>query len=158
LRREPGAVFPSFPSQYVFAEYDMKKIAFPEPIAVPGSPAEALRTGDTVNPFFTFGRIDYPYTPLPPRLAFLEVLQARTGQTVLAIPLAPLKSSDLPEVDWQPMEMVVAVEPTGLLGEPTVTSGSGFEAVDNYFRAFIAKQFPLGARLPPGFYTLRIGP
>jgi hypothetical protein len=158
MRREPGSAFKTIPPKPIFVEYEKLNIALPDPVAVPGTPAEALHTGETANPLFVLGRINYPYTPLPTRQAFLEVLLTKTGRTVLAAPLSALKPDSLPAVDWQPLEMVVAVETTGMVGEPSVTSGSGFEEVDNYFRAFIAKQFRLGARLPPGFYTLRIGP
>ena len=156
LRREPGNVFKTISPQLTFREYEMS-IELPAPVAVPKDPLEVLHTGETTNPFFTFGRINYPYTPLPKRLAFIEVLQAKSGRTVLAAPLNAGPTDVLPAVEWQPLEMVVAVETTGLIGAPTVTSGSGSEEVDDYFRAFVAKQFPLGARLPPGFYMLRIG-
>lgn len=158
LRREPGAAFRDFPAQYAFDEYDMKKVAFPEPIAVPENPVQALSAGTAPNPFYAFGRINYPYKPLPAREAFLEVQQAKSGRTVLAMPLAADQADSLPAVDWQPMEMIISIEASGMVGEPTVTSGSGFEAVDNYFRMYVAKQFRLGARLAPGFYALRIGP
>jgi hypothetical protein len=88
----------------------------------------------------------------------MEVLQAKTGRIVLAAPLNAQPTDRFPVVDWKPLEMVVAVEAAGMVGEPTVTSGSESEEVDNYFRALIVKQFRVGARLPPGFYTLRIGP
>jgi len=156
LRREPGSVFKTISPQLTFAEYEMS-IVLPEPITVPRNVIEALHTGETANPFFSFGRINYPYTPLPKRLAFVEVVQAKSGRTVLAAPLSAVPNNNLPLVDWQPVEMVVAIVNSGIVGTPTVTSGSGFEEVDDYFRAFIAKQFRLGARLPPGFYMLRIG-
>jgi hypothetical protein len=156
LRREPGNVFKTISPQLTFREYEMN-IELPAPVAVPKDPLEALSTGETINPFFTFGRINYPYTPLPKRLAFIEVVQAKSGRTVLATPLNAGADNVLPAVDWQPLEMMVAVETTGLIGAPMVTNGSGSEEVDDYFRAFVAKQFRLGARLPPGFYILRIG-
>ena len=158
MRHEPGSAFKPIPPKPIFVEYEKLNIALPDPIIVPGNPVEALHIGETANPIFTFGLINYPYTPLPVRLAFLEVLQTKTGRTVLAEPLSAQKSGGLPAVDWQPLEMVVAIETTGMVGEPTVTAGSSFEEVDDYFRAFVVKQFRLGARLPPGFYTLRIGP
>ncbi len=156
LRRDPGKAFKTISPQLTFAEYEMA-IALPEPIVVPKTPVEALRIGEAGNPFFSFGRINYPYTALPKRLAFIEVLQVKTGRTVLAAPLMADPADSLPAADWQPLEMMIAVEPTGLMGAPVVTSDSGSEEINNYFRAFIGKQFPLGARLPPGFYMLRIG-
>jgi len=158
MRREPGAVFRAFPAQYAFDEYDMKKVAFPEPIGVPENPVQALSSGKAPNPFYAIGRINYPYKPLPARQAFMEVQQTKNGRTVLAMPVFADRADALPAVDWQPMEMIVSIESSGMVGEPTVTSGSGFEAVDNYFRMYVAKQFRLGARLAPGFYALRIGP
>jgi hypothetical protein len=158
MRREPGAAFRAFPAQYAFDEYDMKKVAFPEPIEVPGNPVQGLAVGKAPNPFYAFGRINYAAKPLPSRQAFLEVQQAKSGRTVLAMPLPADHPDALPAVDWQPMELIIAIESSGIVGEPIVTSGSGFEAVDNFFRMYVAKQFRLGARLAPGFYALRIGP
>jgi hypothetical protein len=159
LRREPGAAFRAFPAQYAFDEYDMKKVAFPEPIGIPENPVQALSTGKAPNPFYAFGRIDYPYKPLPARQALLEIQLARTGRTVLSMSLPADQSVRLPEVEWKPFEMIIAIEASGMVGEPVVTSeGSGFDAVDNYFRMYVANQFRLGARLAPGFYALRIGP
>jgi hypothetical protein len=159
LRREPSAAFRAFPAQYAFDEYDMKKVAFAEPVRVPDNPVQGLAIGRAPNPFYAFGRIDYPFKPLAARQAFVEVQQTKTGRTVLALPVSADQAEHLPAVDWKPFEMMVAIEPSGLVGEPVVTSeGSGFEAVDNFFRMYVAKQFRLGARLAPGFYALRIGP
>jgi hypothetical protein len=157
FRREPGHALEAIPPQLVFPQYEMK-VVLPEPIQTPTDAVQVARVGDGPNPFFAMGRINFSYTPLRSRLALLEVLQARTGRTVLSAPLNPMPQEKFPAVDWQPLEMVVAVEPAGLVGEPTVTSGSGFEEVDRYFRDLLLRQFRLGARLPPGFYTLRIGP
>lgn len=157
FRREPGHALKAIPERLTFAQYEMK-IVLPEPIQTPTDAVQAVGVGDAPNPFFAFGRVNFPFTPLSPRLALLEVLQARTGRTVLSAPLKASPDEKFPAVDWQPLEMVVAVEPAGLVGEPTVTSGSGFEEVDRYFRDLLLRQFRLGARLPPGFYTLRIGP
>ena len=156
LRREPGKVFKAISPQLTFREYEMD-VVFPAPIAIPKDAVEAMHAGETVNPFLAFGRINYPYTPLPKRLAFIEVVQAKTGRTVLAAPLNAEPTAPLPSVDWLPLELVVAIEPSGMVGAPTVISGSGFEEIDDFFRAFIGKLFRLGARLPPGFYILRIG-
>lgn len=157
FRREPGYALKPIDPKLTYAQYEMK-VVLPEPIQTPADAGQAVRVGEGPNPFYAFGRINFPYTPLSPRLAFLEVLQARTGRIVLAAPLKALPTGKFPAVDWQPLEMAVAVESAGLVGEPTVTSGSGFEEVDRYFRDLLLRQFRLGARLPPGFYTLRIGP
>lgn len=157
FRREPDHILQPIPAQYAFAEYEMK-VALPEPIQTPTDAVQAMRVGDRPNPFFAFGRINFPYAPVSARLAQLEVLQAGTGRMVLSLPLSAGSEEKLPAVDWQPLEMVVSVEAAGLVGEPTITSGSGFEEVDSYFRNFLLRQLHLGARLPPGFYTLHIGP
>jgi hypothetical protein len=157
LRREPGSVFKAIPPRLTFAEYEMK-VELPEPIAVPAGPVQALRVGEEPLPYHGMGYINYPYTPLSSRLAYLEVLQARTGKVVLSAPLTAAAGERLPSVDWKPLEMVVAVEAYGLVGEPAITTGSDSEEVDNFFRTLISKEFNLGARLAPGFYTLRVGP
>lgn len=157
FRREPDRALRPLPPHYTYREYEMG-VALPEAVEVPAEPVQAVRVGDMPNPYFAFGRINFPYTPLSPRLAMLEVVQARTGRLVLSAPLQARAAQKLPPVDWQPLEMLVAVEAGGMVGEPTVTSGSGFAEVDRYFRELLLQHFRIGARLPPGFYTLRIGP
>jgi len=156
LCREPGNDFKVVPPNFIFAEYEMK-IALPEPIAVPGDPVQALHTGEASNPFFAFGRLNFAYTALSPRLAYLEVVLAKSGRVVLATALKLGPDGAIPAGDWQPLEMLLAVEVAGVIGAPVVTKGSGLEEVDDFFRAFLQKQFRMGPRLPPGIYVLRIG-
>ncbi len=157
FRREPGRALRALPPALTNREYEMK-VVLPEPVQVPSDTLQALRVGDEPMPYFSLGKINYPYTPLSPRLAYLEVQNTRTGRTLLAAPLTAQPDKALPTVDWQPLEMIAAIEASGLVGEPTVTSGSGFEEVDRYFLELLHKHFRLGSRLPPGFYTLRVGP
>lgn len=157
LRREPGSVFKAIAPRLTFAEYEMK-VVLPEPISVPTTPSQAVRVGDLPAPLYGMGYVNYPYTPLSQRLALLEVVQAESGKVVLSSPLNPRSDGKFPAAEWKPLEMVVAVAPSGLVGEPEITSGSESEEVDSYFRTLVVRDFNLGARLPPGFYALRIGP
>lgn len=157
LHREPGNMFRSIAPRFNFPEYEMK-VVLPEPIAVPANPGQAARVGETPVPFYGLGYVNYPFTPLNPRLAFLEVVQVGTGKVVLSSPLKLKSGENFPAAEWKPLEMMVAVEASGLVGEPAITSGSESEEIDNFFRTLVTRDFCLGARLAPGFYALRIGP
>jgi hypothetical protein len=158
IRREPGANFVPISAKYAFAER-AAPIAFPEAIAVPAQPAESLSYVRDQNLYDVLGRFNREEAPLPGRLAFIEVVEARTGKMVFstAVNLASAPTQ-LTSADWRPLELLAAVDSTGTIGLPVVARGSGVEDVDKFFRSYLAKQFHLGERLPPGFYSLRVGP
>ena len=158
IRREPGASFQPVAAKYAFS-YAEAPIAFPEVVTVPPRPVDSLTYGHEQNPYEVLGRFAREESPLPARLAIIEVVQASTGRVVLS---TPLTTADAPPqvvtADWPPLELLAAVDVTGLIGTPVLTRKSGIEAVDKFFRSYLAKQFHLGERLPPGLYMLRVGP
>ena len=94
---------------------------------------------------------DAGFTPLAGRRA----LDMGCGAGLLAEPLA---DANPPAGDWQPMEFLVAVDPMGLVGPPTLTESSRVAAVDGYFQNYLVKTLHAGQRLAPGFYRICIGP
>lgn len=156
-RREPGAAFQPFSASYNYSEAK-SGIGFTE-IPVPSSPVAALAYGRPANPFAVWGRLARDEQPLPARSALLEVIHAQSGRVVLSTPLTPANPPDILKTsDWQPLELIATVDAAGMVGAPQLTQGSGIDAVDNFLRGYLSKQFHLGERLPSGFYTLRVGP
>jgi hypothetical protein len=152
--REPGTAFAAFEPKLLF-DKDTLALSFPAAVATPTRPVEALSVGTTPRPLLGLGRVDLAAEPLAMRGGFAEVSAADTGETVLA---QALPGAAAPAGDWAPLEFLVGVNAMGLVGPPQLMHSSGNEAVDGYFRAFLAGNFRLGARVRPGFFHIRIGP
>jgi hypothetical protein len=158
IRREPGAASQPVPAKYVFDD-QQAGLTFPETVSIPANPVESLTYGKAQNAYDVAGRFAREEKPLPARLATVEVLKAKSGQETLTADIAP---ADIPQAvilaDWEPFELLAAVDVTGIVGLPVVVRSSKFEAVDSFFRSYLAREFHLGERVPPGFYRLRVGP
>jgi hypothetical protein len=103
------------------------------------------------------GREEAPIEPVPPRAAYVEVIETATGRHVFgdALPASARFPGDKP---WEPVEFLAVVDPVGLAAPLVVTSSSRVEEVDTHFRNFLARSFRIGERLPPGFYRIVVGP
>jgi hypothetical protein len=154
VAREPGAAFAAFNPKLLF-DKDTLALSFPAVVATPARPVEALAVGTSPRPLLGLGRVDLAAEPLAARGGFAEVSAAGTGEPALA---QALPGAAPPTGDWAPLEFLVGVNALGLVGPPQLVHSSGNEAVDGYFRAFLAENFRLGARLRPGFFHVRIGP
>ena len=166
LRHEPGQSFPPMPPRFEYPD-DSFAITIPNPLPVPAQPVDVLDYGRTPTPYAQFGRIEHPEKPLPSRMAQLEVVQMKTGRTVLAFPLAQPATDTalaLPESfatgKWEPLEFMVVLDVAGLVGAPTLVEGSGSSEVDDFFASYLVNNLRIGARreLTAGFYILRVGP
>jgi hypothetical protein len=154
VAREPGTAFATFDPKLQFGE-NVLALNFPAVVATPARPVEALAVGTSPRPLLGLGRVDIAAEPLATRGGFAEVSEAGTGESVLA---QALPGAVAPAGDWAPLEFLVAVNAMGLIGPPQLAHSSGNEAVDAYFRAFLAENFRLGARLRPGLFRVCIGP
>jgi hypothetical protein len=146
-------VFGSYQPKSVFGEQDLKpygKEAFP----VPEKLADVLTQGNEA-PLAGIGRVDSVLPPLQERSGFLEVRSFKDDKLVIGKILASLT---LPRQDFAPLEFIVAISPSGIIGEPILASGSGWEEVDVFFRTYLVKTFRLGERLNPGQYRVLVGP
>jgi hypothetical protein len=158
IRREPGTASQPIAAKYAFA-YEQAALSFPEVVSLPAQPIDSLTYGRVQNPYDVVGRFEREEAPLPSRLAVVEVVQVKTGKVVLSAEIAPVNVPLMVvNADWKPLELLAAVDATGLIGLPDLSRGSDVEAVDSFFRSYLAKQFHLGERLPPGLYALRVGP
>ncbi len=155
--REPGSMSFLVPPKFVISESG-GGISLADPIAVPAKPIEVLNLGEAPNPWPEVGRGDVDIVALEHRLAYVEVDSAKNGKILISEAVFNDAVSKPPTDDWAPMEFLVAIDTSGLVGEPVTTSSTTSDEVETFFRTFLTKQFQLGARLSPGFYTVRIGP
>jgi hypothetical protein len=120
-------------------------------------PADTLTVEVSGRPLQGFGQTEVRLEPLPERGGLVEVVSTATGQRILS---EALSKADAPpsEKEWQPMEFMVTVNEAGLVGPLVPIEGSRVEEVDAYFKRFLVQNFRLGARLPPGFYRVVVGP
>lgn len=153
MRRQPGQVFSSFPGNITLGEQKIK-IYGDEPGVVPERLADLLVQGNEA-PFAGLGQIDVPRKALPVRSAFMEVRNLGANENVIH---QALDGISLPRADFAPLEFLAVVSSAGLIGDPVLVSGSGWEEVDGFFRSYLVKTFRLGERLRPGRYRVLVGP
>jgi hypothetical protein len=152
---EPGSAFTGFPWRRNFADSGLD-LGLPAAEAIPGNAAEALVGDPPGAPFIGFGRSDLRVEPLPPRGAYVEIVDAGSGVRVLGQPVADAHPPS--EAPWKPMEFIAAVDSSGLVGPVVPTVGSGVGEVDDYFGRYLAETLRVGERLAPGFYLISVGP
>jgi hypothetical protein len=159
-RREPGRTF--FDTDAVKLKFRETNpgVALPSPFPTPATPAEAL--ADDPGPLLVgMGQTGASIGPAAPHAAHIEVFAQESGEAVLAQPLENTAAAVPPATaanGWQPLELMAAVDASGLVGPLVVTTGSGNEEIDRFFQNFLALTYRIGDRLPPGFYRIVVGP
>lgn len=157
LRRQPGQVFGSFPANFTFGEQNVKAYGV-EAVVAPERLADVLVQGNEA-PYAGMGQIDVQRPALIERDGFLEVRALMDGKIIMEQALSGLT---LPRLDYAPVEYLVAVSSAGIVGDPILMVGSGWEEmdekVDAFFRSYLVKTFRLGERLSPGRYRVLVGP
>lgn len=155
-RHEPGSAFAGYPAKLKFAETELA-LNFPADVAVPARASDALASAKPGQLFLGLGDAKSGGLPqLTSRKAFVEIVVAADGRRVLSQPLADAAPPGT--AGWQPMEFLVAVDATGLVGPPILTESSRVAAVDGYFQNYLVKTLHAGERLAPGFYRICVGP
>lgn len=163
---EPGGAFQSYriKPKFSFAETDLK-LELPPPVVIPAKPADALTVDAPGALALGFGRAEAKIDPLPRRGAFVAIVATRTGRPALSAQamaqVEKLAAEAHPPGDlgWQPVAFLAAVDAAGLFGPLVIVEPrSGVEDVDNYFKNYLERTLRLGARLPPGFYRISVGP
>jgi len=147
VRRQPGQIFGDVDPKFV--EFKPKDTAPP-----------VVRLSDVVvsgneAPFAGMGEIEVKPAPLRERSGFIEVKRLADSETVIDQSLMGLV---LPHEDFAPLEFLVVVGKGGMVAEPILTAGSGWEDDDSFLRTYLAKSFRLGERVSPGIYRILIGP
>jgi hypothetical protein len=157
MRHQPGKVFESFPANFTFGEQAMKAYGSEAEVA-PENLADILTQGNE-TPFAGMGQQDRPHPALAPRSGFLEVIDLSTGKLVIKQSLVNIS---IPRADFAPLEFLVAVSSSGIIGDPLLMTESGIddadEDVDSFFRNYLVNSFRLGERLMPGRYRVSVGP
>lgn len=151
-QRLPGEVFGSFDEKLPMSEQSIAPYGI-ELAPVPEKLSDVLGQGDEA-PFAGLGRIDLQKSTLPVRAGFLRVRDLRNGNDVISQSLTGIQP---PRSDYVPLEFLVVVGPAGLIGDPILTRGSGWDEVDGFFRTYLVRSYHLGERLPPGRYRVLVG-
>jgi hypothetical protein len=159
VQRDPPVVFSGFLPKLQFSNDD-PDILIPAPGNVPAGPLEAVDLVERGPRLLELGRLPLEMPPVTPRLARLEVSHAGTGQVLIALNLSGggVEATALRQELWAPIEVLIAVSPAGLVGRPALIASSGSERVDNWVLDYLRGSASLGARLPPGFYRVLLGP
>jgi len=150
--KQPGQFSDGFPPISAINEKNISSYGA-ESSAVPEKLADVLVQGNEA-PFAGLGQIDRPQSSLPVRKGYIEVRNLKNGDNIASKSLTGLA---LPRTDFAPVEFLVVVEAGGLIGEPILTAGSGWDDVDNFFRTYLVKSYRLGEQLRPGRYRVVIG-
>lgn len=152
LAKQPGQVFADFGPKLSFAEGGLDAFGA-ENLSSAESLAEVLSRSNEV-PFAGLGEAGGRNIQLVAREAVIQI--KKMGENNLQEVL--LNGLGLPATDFSPLEFVVSVGAAGLIGEPILTSGSGKDEVDAFFRDYLVETYRVGVVLPPGRYRVMIGP
>jgi len=169
-RRQLEGNFQGYGPDYSFSENELQ-LNLPQPVAVPAGPAHALVENSPGNPFMGIGRADSAVAPVSPRWALVEVLAAPDGRVVYSQPLKDLSTLPEPALHgggWRPVEFMAAVDPAGLVGRLAPVVRREPPGVDRFVQlpgksvaaigTYLADTLRLGDRLPPGLYSVTVGP
>ena len=151
-RKQPGQVFGSFEPKLTVGEQGMAPFRV-EGAPVPEKLSDVLAQGSEAY-FDGIGQVDRQRSTLPIRAGYVEVLDLESGKIVIAQSLSGVSP---PRADFAPVEFLVTVSSSGMVGDPVLTSGSEGEDVDNFFRDYLVQSYRLGARLRPGRYRVLVG-
>jgi len=153
MLKQPGQVFGSFGEKITLGEQAIKLYGV-EAAVVPERLIDVVAQSNEA-PFAGMGQVDVQRQALEERGSFLQVRSLKNGKDIIE---QPLKEISLPRLDFAPLEFLVVVSSSGMVGEPVLMTGSGWEEVDTFFRSYLVKSFHLGERLSPGRYRVLVGP
>lgn len=149
---QPEQVFGRIEPIYLVGEQTIKSYGIEEAL-VPEKLSDVLEQGNEA-PFAGIGQIDRTQSTLSIRSGYLQVNEYGSRDTVFKQSLSGLIP---PRLDFAPVEFLVIVSSAGLITDPIVTSGSGWDDVDNFLRDYLVTAYRLGARLPPGRFRVLVG-
>ncbi len=151
--RLPGQVFGLYEPKLTVNEQGLALFGG-ETIQVPQQPTDLLVQGNEV-PFAGIGQVDRKLASLPVRAGYLEI--RRFGSEEIVEEKQLTGGVQFPRTDFAPVEFLVLVGVGGLIGDPILLNGSGWDEVDNYLRSYLSFSYRLGERLSPGRYRVLVG-
>lgn len=166
---QTGALLRSYAPKFVFSG-ERLELGLPAPVAVPRTPAQALREIPPAGfPILGLGRAVTNIPKLPARGGFVEVFDAATGRVVWSKALPTGAIAGLEGRPWPTLEFTAAVTAAGFVAPPAPMpsrSATDFPAPDRETVAAIQEllaghasgQLSLGQTLNPGFYRIAVGP
>lgn len=164
-RLEPGrTVLDSDGLKRSLSDSDVQLGAELPPVATVGgkpvtqaSPIDGLDAEGAGAGLLGFGRREITYEPFPPRGAFLEVTALSDGRRVRTERL-PSEAGPASERPWNPLELIAAIDRSGLTSPLVVTEGSRVEEVDLHFKNYLTNSYRIGERFNPGIYRIVVAP
>ena len=154
LIRHTDRAFENYQPKLTFGEVGLA-LAFPAAIVVPAKASEALALLEPQQPFLGIGRTDPVINGLADRGARVEVIAASDGHQILSL-MVPMEQ--VTQSVWRPVEFLLAVDATGLIGPPALMVRSGDERLDLLFQDLLVNTLRIGERLSPGVYRVCVGP
>jgi hypothetical protein len=150
--RQPGQVFGSFEPKLTVPEQNLAPYGI-EAAPAPEKLSDLLSQGNGA-PFAGMGQVDVQSLTVPARGGFLEITRVGSPEVFITQSVMGIQP---PRVDFAPLEFLVVIGSAGVVGEPILASGSGWEEVDVFFRTYLVRSYHLGERLPPGRYRVVVG-
>ena len=154
LETAPGTSFESIQPKYFFDPADTG-LRFSETMSVPDSAIQTVDRFMTTNGYHEFSRTQIPAVPLQDRAGLVEISRAGDGRKVLR---EELVGEPIFATLAAPIEMLVAIDSAGRVGQPAITSSSGDATTDSRGMEILLDAKPLGALLDPGIYRILLGP
>jgi hypothetical protein len=131
-------------------------LRFPAPVPLPVSPVAGLHLTERAEAPLALARMDTAGEGLAVRAARIEVANVDDEGTALVLELVSPVS--IPQGDWQPFELMGAISRSGQVGELVITTSSGADEIDEFFRSHLKENLRVGARVKAGFYVFHVGP
>lgn len=155
VNRQPGRAFGDYEAKHLFPDKDLNSF-FKINTEAPASLAEVLALGNEV-PFAGLGEQRQERDAVADfhGVGRYEV-KSLSGNIIKSLSLV-----DWPKMarsDFAPVEFLLTIGRDGMVGEPVMTRGTGWDEVDVSLRRLVRSGLGLGVRLGPGQYWISIGP
>ena len=149
----PEQVFQNFEPKTNFAESALPDYGAMDETM--GSSLPEILSRGNVAPLAGFGRVDSPGQPLARRGGCIEIKALKSG---ILSGCEALNDAELPQVEYSPVEFIVAITSAGLMGDPVVAWSENKDDVDVKLKDYLVNVYRIGERLAPGRYVVWIGP
>ena len=115
VKRQPGQIFDFLEPKFIFGDQNIKSYSV-QPVTESSNLADVVLSGNEVA-FAGLGEEDTKSPGLADRGGFVEIISLREGKTIVAQAL-----EEIPGVhsDFPPLEFLVAVSSSGLVGDPVL--------------------------------------